>query len=226
MPMRTCPLWPQLRPALWEAFKRETDRALEHGVDMRKNVINDTLGLGGKPEFPTYQESDFRVEKVVDGRYDESSAAGKRLKDELVANGMEVYPQPCHGLRDYRANELGRLGYTMAEIDAWVGNSEAVRKLHYAATAINAEDISSALAKEAKRMEMDVDVTANSEDQAVRGTVLHARGTLGARELADVDPVKPAQPVDLASILANASVADLQALVQYAQQDSNLRPTD
>ena len=49
---------------------------------------------------------------------------------------------------------------------------------------------------------------------------------LGARELADVDPVKPAQPVDLASILAKASVADLQALVQYAQQDSNLRPTD
>ena len=223
--MRTCPLWPQLRPALWEAFKRETDRALEHGVEMRKNVINDTLGLGGKPEFPTYQESDFRVEKVVDGRYDESSAAGKRLKDELVANGMEVYPQPCHGLRDYRANELARDGYTMAEIDAWVGNSEAVRKLHYAATAINAEDISSALAKEAKRMEKDVD-RIGSGDQAVRGTVFHARGTLGARELADVDPVKPAQSVDLASILAKASVVDLQALVQYAQQDSNLRPTD
>jgi hypothetical protein len=101
-----------------------------------------------------------------------------------------------------------------------VGYSEAVRKLHYAATAINAEDISSALAKEAKRMEMDVD-RIGSGDQAVRGTVFHARGTLGARELADVDPVKPAQPVDLASILAKASDTDLSAILQYAQQECN-----
>lgn len=31
---------------------------------------------------------------------------------------------------------------------------------------------------------------------------------------------------DLASILANATESDLSALVEYAQQDSNLRPTD
>jgi hypothetical protein len=49
---------------------------------------------------------------------------------------------------------------------------------------------------------------------------------LGARELADVDPVKPAQPVDLVSILAIATDTELSAIPQYAQQDSNLRPTD
>jgi integrase len=216
LPTRTSPLWPQLRVILWEAYCREMDRALELGVDIRKHVVNDTLQLEGKPEFCTYQESEWEVIKAVDGRYGESSAAGKRLKSEIVALGFEIYPQPMHGLRDYRANELAKQGYTVAEIDAWLGNSEAVRRKHYSATAVNADDIAKALARENSRM---VEVQQDGDGQTnAGGTELDAGGTTVAQELPQVSPSKGIEQPKIVSILANASDTDLQALVQYAQQ--------
>ncbi len=231
LPVRTVPLWPQLRPILWEAYNRELDRALEMGVEMRKHVINDTLQLSGKREFPRYNMESWKPELVCDGRYGESSAAGKKLKAELKDNGLEVYPQPCHGLRDYRANELYRLGYNINEIDAWTGNTEAVRKKHYSATAVNADDIAKALARETSRLEAQAgqkpegNTSGDGQNLAGGGDNMSG-GEMVAQESAQIAINNRESGTDLVSILANATESDLSALVEYAQQDSNLRPTD
>ena len=228
LPLRTVPLWPQLRPILWEAYSRELDRALEMGTAMRKHVINDTLRLSGKREFPLYRMDNWKPELITDGRYGESSAAGKKLNDELKNNGLEVYPQPCHGLRDYRANELYRQGYNINEIDAWTGNTEAVRKKHYSATAVNADDIAKALALETSRLEAQAGHT--SEDNSsgdgqnpAGGGDNMAGGEMVAQESAQIASNSRESGTDLPSILANATESDLSALVEYAQQESEKR---
>ena len=58
------------------------------------------------------------------------------------------------------------------------------------------------------------------------GTELDAGGTTVAQELPQVSPSKGIEQPKIVSILANASDTDLSAILQYAQQDSNLRPTD
>ena len=113
----------------------------------------------------------------------------------------------------------------------FVSNTEAVRKKHYSATAVNADDIANALARENSRLEAQAGHT--SEDSSsgdgqnpAGGTANGAGGTVVAQESAQIASNSRESGTDLASILANATESDLSALVEYAQQDSNLRPTD
>ncbi|MDF1842103.1 MAG: hypothetical protein P1U77_11765 [Rubripirellula sp.] len=44
---------------------------------------------------------------------------------------MTVWLQALHGIRDNRINELARLGYRVAGLTAWCGNSVTPPKVHY-----------------------------------------------------------------------------------------------
>jgi hypothetical protein len=44
---------------------------------------------------------------------------------------LTVWLQALHGIRDNRINELARLGYRVAGLTAWCGNSVTPPKVHY-----------------------------------------------------------------------------------------------
>ena len=50
-----------------------------------------------------------------------------------------------HQTLDVRINELERQGFRDQEIDAWIGNTEAVRNKHYSATSVTKADRQKAL---------------------------------------------------------------------------------
>ena len=58
----------------------------------------------------------------------------------IKRSGIPVYPQPHKALRDVRINELERQGFRKQEIDAWIGNTEAVRNKHYSAISVTKAD--------------------------------------------------------------------------------------
>ena len=99
-----------------------------------------------------------------------------------------------------------------------------MRKKHYSATAVNADDIANALARENSRLESQEGQ--KPEDNSSGDGQNPAGGTVVAQESAQIAINNRESGTDLASILANATESDLSALVEYAQQDSNLRPTD
>ena len=94
--------------------------------------------------------------------------------------------------------------------------------------ATNADDIAKALARETSRLECQASEDNSSGDgqNPAGGTANGAGGTVVAQESAQIASNSRESGTDLASILANATESDLSALVEYAQQDSNLRPTD
>ena len=126
-PTRTVPLFAELRPLL--------ERARELATKDELFVFN---GIGGLRQKPEFEVTGSIGERIREGRY-ETNVAGLLTK-AIRRAGLETWPQPWHAIRDFRVNELSRLGYREAEISAWCGNTENVRKRHYSATAVTAED--------------------------------------------------------------------------------------
>ena len=93
------PIAPELLPLLIKAQKL-AGKNVEH-------VLNNILKLDEKPEFAIYNDAD---KVVVKGRYD--TTASTTYKKKLIAAGLPVYPQPFHALRDFRCNELEKLGFS------------------------------------------------------------------------------------------------------------------
>ena len=125
-PTRTVPLFTELRPVLEQARELAGDD---------EYFFNELGDLRQKPDFELTDENGQRVRE---GRYETN--VGAHLTRAIRRAGLEVWPQPWHAIRDFRLNELSRLGYRDAEISAWCGNSESVRQRHYSATAVTAED--------------------------------------------------------------------------------------
>jgi len=125
-PTRTVPLFAELRPLLEQARELAGDD---------EYVFNELGGLQQKPDF---ELTDANGQRIREGRYETN--VGGHLTRAIRKAGLEVWPQPWHAIRDFRLNELSRLGYRDVEISAWCGNSESVRQRHYSATAVTAED--------------------------------------------------------------------------------------
>ena len=95
----------------------------------------------------------------------------------------------------------------------------------------NADDIAKALARENSRLESQEGQkpegnTSGDGQNPTGGGDNMAGGEMVAQESAQIASNSRESGTDLPSILANATESDLSALVEYAQQDSNLRPTD
>ena len=120
-------MFTELRPVL--------EQARELAAEDDDHVFNELGDLRQKPDFELTDANGQRIRK---GRYETN--VGGHLTRAIRKAGLEVWPQPWHAIRDYRLNELARLGYRQAEISAWCGNSEDVRKRHCGATAVTADD--------------------------------------------------------------------------------------
>ena len=139
------------------------------------------------------------------GRYETN--ANSRITKAIRRAGLIVWPQAWHGIRDYRINELGRLGYREAEISAWCGNSEATRKLHYNATAVTAED-----RRKAAGVSMVYEKSAETElERIVQEMAQSGKG----RELLEV----------IQKALIQADSGELEIAEKYTRRDSNPQPS-
>ena len=152
MPMRVMPMWAELRPQL--------ENARRSAANDEVYVFNNILKLREKPEFEIVDATGAVLQR---GRYETN--ANSRITEAIRRAGLIVWPQAWHGIRDYRINELGRLGFREAEITAWCGNSEATRKVHYNATAVTAADRRKAasVSKEAVGVSMVYEKPAETE---------------------------------------------------------------
>ena len=122
MPVRVVPIWPELKPILTKA----------HQIKDKKDkfVLNNILKLNEKPEFDTVNQLG---EVIRRGRY--STNAYQGLKQIMKRAGLSVWPKLWHSMRDFRINEVASMdGITINALDSWFGNTEAVRKKHYAST--------------------------------------------------------------------------------------------
>ena len=55
--------------------------------------------------------------------------------DDETRAGLQCWPKLFHSMRDFRINEVANMqGITVGAMDAWFGNTEAVRRKHYAST--------------------------------------------------------------------------------------------
>ena len=132
MPTRTSPLWNEI----YDLLKKWRDLHPEE-----KFIFNDIFNLRNKPEFElTNPET---CGQIREGRYE--SKFDTSMKKMIKRSGIPVYPQPHKALRDVRINELERRGFRKQEIDAWIGNTEAVRNKHYSATSVTKADRQKAL---------------------------------------------------------------------------------
>ena len=132
MPTRTSPLWNEI----YDLLKKWRDLHPDE-----KFIFNDIFNLRHKPEFEVTNTE--TCEQIREGRYE--SNFNTSMRKMIKRSGIPVYPQPHKALRDVRINELERLGFRRQEIDAWIGNSEAVRDKHYSATSVTKADRQKAL---------------------------------------------------------------------------------
>ena len=132
MPTRTSPLWNEI----YDLLKKWRDLHPDETF-----IFNDIFNLRHKPEFEVTNTE--TCEQIREGRYE--SNFNTSMRKMIKRSGIPVYPQPHKALRDVRINELERLGFRRQEIDAWIGNSEAVRDKHYSATSVTKADRQKAL---------------------------------------------------------------------------------
>lgn len=112
------PLWDELVVPL-QALKKLQPEGTEY-------VLNKIGKLEQKPEF---EQTNSKGERVKQGRWETNLST--TFKKILKRNGFQIWDQPFHAFRSYRAAELDRNGASEIELNAWIGNSEAVRKRHY-----------------------------------------------------------------------------------------------
>jgi len=206
MPTRVMPMWAELRPLLKKA------KALAASDEIY--VFNNILKLKEKPEFEIVDTTGAVLRR---GRYETN--ANSRITKAIRRAGLTVWPQAWHGIRDYRINELTRLGFREAEITAWCGNSEATRKVHYNATAVTAADRRKAagVRKEAAGVSMVYEKSAETElERIVQEMAESGKG----RELLEI----------IQKALIQADSGELEIAEKYSgrngfREDSQTRPT-
>ena len=124
--------------------------------------------------------------------------------------GLKMWPQPWHALRDYRVNELKRLGFRSEEISAWCGNSEETRSKHYSATAVTAEDRKRA---SAQTQTPSAQIVPSSDDcTGLNGLVLEALKKPDSRLLVE----------KLFQKLIQADSGELVKLASYTREESHI----
>jgi len=96
-PTRTVPLFTELRPVL--------EQARELAAEDEEYVFNELGDLRQKPDF---ELTDANGQRIREGRYETN--VGGHLTRAIRKAGLEVWPQPWHAIRDFRLNELSRLG--------------------------------------------------------------------------------------------------------------------
>lgn len=199
-PTRTVPLFTELRPLL--------EQARELAAEDDDYVFNELGDLRQKPDF---ELTDANGQRIREGRYETN--VGWHLTRAIRKAGLEVWPQPWHAIRDFRLNELSRLGYRPAEISAWCGNSEDVRKRHYGATAVTADDRRKA--------------SGAQPDSAGAQIVLNSDAQISLGEIAERALEDPESRVLLEKLLIRLSQADSrfpENWGKYTREDSNLQP--
>ncbi len=98
MPTRVMPMWAELRPLLKKA------KALAASDEIY--VFNNILKLKEKPEFEIVtQDWCSAATRTV------RNNANSRITKAIRRAGLTVWLQAWHGIRDYRINELTRLGF-------------------------------------------------------------------------------------------------------------------
>ena len=137
--------------------------------------------------------------------------ASTRLKKLLIKNGMAVYPDPWHALRDSRINEVAKLsGVTDAQLDLWFGNSASVRRRHYSAMAVTNSDKANVLVKsQFSKNPQPVE----ENPQIVRSISVQG----GSQEAVEKE--------DLLETLMKLGINDVSELKKYIRRDSNPQPS-
>jgi hypothetical protein len=134
-------------------------------------------------------------------KYKIGQKLGTQFTRIIKQAGFEVWPKPIQNLRASCQNDLESAGHRMTAICSWIGNSKPVAAKHY--LKVTAEDFTKAL----------------DEDMVIQ-RVMHDTEQPCAVVIEDIlNTQNTAIPVD-------AQVCLKPKTPQYAQQDSNLRPTD
>jgi integrase len=199
-PTRTVPLFTELRPVL--------EQARELAAEDDEYVFNELGDLRKKPDFELANENGQRVRE---GRYETN--VGGHLTRAIRRAGLEIWPQPWHAIRDFRLNELSRLGYRQAEISVWCGNSESVRQRHYGATAVTAADRRKAAGAQ--------------PESAGAQIVLNSDAQIDLNQIVELALEDPESRVLLEKLLIRLSQADSrfpENWGKYTREGSNLQP--
>jgi integrase len=147
--------------------------------------------------FETADEGQVRIIT----KYKIGQKLGTQFTRIIKQAGFEVWPKPIQNLRASCQNDLEIEGHRMTAICSWIGNSKPVAAKHY--LKVTAEDFTKAL----------------DEDMVIQ-RVMHDTEQPCAVVIEDIlNTQNTAIPVD-------AQVCSSSKRTQYAQQDSNLRPTD
>jgi integrase len=147
--------------------------------------------------FETADEGQVRIIT----KYKVGQKLGTQFTKIIKQAGFEVWPKPMQNLRASCQNDLESAGHRMTAICSWIGNSKPVAAKHY--LKVTAEDFTKAL----------------DEDMVIQ-RVMHDTEQPCAVVIEDIlNTQNTAIPVD-------AQVCLKPKTPQYAQQDSNLRPTD
>jgi integrase len=119
MTERVMPLWAPLVPVLTELKA--------HASEGTSHLFNHIGGLGEKPEFDL-TKPDGTV--IRSGRW--STNLATTFKKILRRNKITPWPQPFHGIRRFRINEMERdTNLRTVEVREWTGNSEATAQGFY-----------------------------------------------------------------------------------------------
>ena len=147
--------------------------------------------------FETADEGQVRIIT----KYKVGQKLGTQFTKIIKQAGFEVWPKPMQNLRASCQNDLESAGHRMTAICSWIGNSKPVAAKHY--LKVTDEDFTKAL----------------DEDMVIQ-RVMHDTEQPCAVVIEDIlNTQNTAIPVD-------AQVCLKPKTPQYAQQDSNLRPTD
>ena len=147
--------------------------------------------------FETADEGQVRIIT----KYKVGQKLGTQFTKIIKQAGFEVWPKPIQNLRASCQNDLEIEGHRMTAICSWIGNSKPVAAKHY--LKVTAEDFTKAL----------------DEDMVIQ-RVMHDTEQPCAVVIEDILNTQNT------AMLADAQVCSSSKRTQYAQQDSNLRPTD
>ena len=138
-------------------------------------------------------------------KYKPGQNLGTQFKRIIKQAGLVPWEKPFQNLRASCQNDLESTGHRMTAVNSWIGNSASVAAKHY--LKVTDEDFTKAL----------------DDNQGLNSVI---ESVMHSTEQASTGVLQKQVPVGKTAIPADAQVCLKPKTTQYAQQDSNLRPTD
>ena len=161
--------------------------------------------------IPLWPEVEFALSVLFDNakvgeprvitKYKIGQKLGTQFSRIIKQAGFEVWGKPIQNLRASCQNDLEEAGYRMTAVCSWIGNSKPVAQKHY---------LKPTEADFEKALGSKIDLQIDQHDTEQVST---------AGQTFQLNLKNKAMPV-------GAAACDTAEIEKYAQQDSNLRPTD